>query len=293
MKHNETFTIISCMVPLVVLSPPPVEGNELIIYSKEGSEIYARHWNDQLKAWSEVSYKKGKIIFSLYPKPKHIEESGVTAFSLDKNSLSPAGDIILIQRVQRGELYLENGGTKATETSYCDAINMKTGCVMQTRPASYCSGTWGKNWKPSYPEYTAPSGLETTSPSDILSSIKRLKTPPDKAEAINSYIYMSIESYLSCYPLAPSNLSELNDIGFYLAEGGDTLSALRIYRKLEKAYPSRVVLKLNIADALWETENKAEAGPYYKKYRAGMKEHGLLKKIPARVDERIKYLSHK
>lgn len=266
------------------------------IQGGDNSSITFRDWSDWSKAWKSAEYKNPYKKIAIY---KTKQSDNVTsqqkrediAISTTQQKLSPSGRYILINRSQFGALYLEDGSTKTTEVTHCDVIDMKNGCLILTRPAEYCSGTWSdEKWIPTSSDYQAIDAptLETPSPAKIIKQIKNIGTPTDKAESAIDYMYMGTDSYLSCYPPTTNNVRELNDIAFFLAEGGDNYNALNIYRALEKVSPSRIVLKLNIADALWETNKHPEAKKYYSEYKEKMEHSGCSRKIPTRVTERLK-----
>lgn len=106
--------------------------------------------------------------------------------------------------------------------------------------------------------------------------------------------YDAIKSYLSTerlerlnldYPLGPSTVVAYNDFGYALAQAGEYDKAYRLLAQVEKNFPDRVVLKLNIADVLWEMD-KARSTVYYKSYVDLMTKAGKTKLIPAKAIER-------
>jgi hypothetical protein len=89
---------------------------------------------------------------------------------------------------------------------------------------------------------------------------------------------------MACHPPA-QNVQAFNDLGFYLAEGGNDEFALKFYRGVE-AVGKRTVLMLNMADSLWRLNRKGEAQRYYREYGEAMTAAGKAQKIPQRVAER-------
>ncbi|WKV83982.1 hypothetical protein LJJ44_23445 [Pseudomonas sp. B24_DOA] len=89
---------------------------------------------------------------------------------------------------------------------------------------------------------------------------------------------------MACHPPAQS-VQAYNDLGFYLAEGGNDELALKFYRGVE-AVGKRTVLMLNMADSLWRLDRQEEAQRYYREYGEAMTAAGKAQKIPQRVVER-------
>lgn len=76
-----------------------------------------------------------------------------------------------------------------------------------------------------------------------------------------------------------------NDFGYALAEAGQYDEAYRLLAEVERSFPNRVVLKLNIADVLWELD-KDRSAVYYKEYVGMMQKAGKAKLIPTKALER-------
>jgi tetratricopeptide (TPR) repeat protein len=98
---------------------------------------------------------------------------------------------------------------------------------------------------------------------------------------------MGVDSYMSCAP-SEKNVAEYNDIGFFLAQGGENEAAMEFYKNLLRVAPDRIPLKINIADSLFALGKQKDARDYYLAYRNAMIAKGSLDKVPARVDARIK-----
>ncbi|EJM28371.1 tetratricopeptide repeat protein [Pseudomonas sp. GM25] len=105
-------------------------------------------------------------------------------------------------------------------------------------------------------------------------------------DAIKSYLRPErLEQLKSDYPLGSSTVVAYNDFGYALAQAGEYEKAYQLLAQVEKSFPDRVVLKLNIADVLWEMD-KARSTAYYKSYVDLMTEAGKTKLIPAKAFER-------
>ncbi|PAU55467.1 type IV pilus biogenesis/stability protein PilW [Pseudomonas sp. PICF141] len=246
----------------------------------DGAALKFSSWDKDVAVWKRATFSKNNLSFNLY-------ESGSTpsiGLGVNSDSLAPSRKYALIQRTVFGEL---NDGQQitSTEKSYCDMVSMDTGCVLLSRPAEACSGSWkGVNWSTDGGEVIAPK-LETITPKELVKSAAAISDAASRALAIKDQMFMGVDSYISCYPPA-KNVQALNDLGFYLAQAGDDLSALKIYRGVETT-GKRTVLMLNIADSLWNMKKTSEAIEYYKRYSDAMNADGKSAKIPVRVPERI------
>lgn len=198
--------------------------------------------------------------------------------------LSPDKKTLLLDPVSFGMLSVESGEEKLVSQQHCDVISMETGCVLAERSASFCVGKWvGNQWVSNDGEVFNPV-LETKPPKDLLRHVVD-EPAQSRAESIEwSLSFLSPESYMACHPPV-RNVQAFNDLGFYLAEGGNDTLALKFYRGVE-AVGKRTVLMLNIADSLWRLGRKDEAQRYYSQYRDAMSTDGKAQKIPQRVVER-------
>jgi hypothetical protein len=105
-------------------------------------------------------------------------------------------------------------------------------------------------------------------------------------DAIKSYLSPGrLEQLKTDYPISKSTVVAYNDLGYALAQAGEYNKAYQVLTEVEKNFPDRVVLKLNIADVLWETD-KSRSTAYYKKYVELMQKAGKTKLIPAKALDR-------
>ncbi|WP_397449498.1 tetratricopeptide repeat protein [Pseudomonas sp. NA-150] len=265
------------MIAALLFAGKNAHGDEKVLEGRGNSVLRLGAWDGKAAGWSKVSYSNGQHEFDVY---------GVVAADANSEALSPDKSKVFVQRVEFGEVTDQDGVTLNTENQYCDLLSMDTGCVMLSRPAEFCSGSWsGSVWRTEEGD-SIKLGLETESPRELLKTIAKLKTNENRMRFIERAMYMGVESYLACYP--PSDdPSGVNDIGFYLAEGGGDKNALLLFRSVESVAPDRIVLKVNIADSLWSVGRKAEAYRYYTMYREAMKNAGKSNAIPARVLGRL------
>ena len=258
--------------------------SEKIFYGINDSEVSMSMWSDNFRSWTYIEHRRGSEIFPIYMLSPR---ATVPAFVVDTASgQSSAGNKFLaVQRTELGELTNEKGDIETTEKTYCDIVDISTGCVLLNKPAEYCSGSWvGDKWQRDNGDLMTIE-LETPSPEKITKSLSGLEGT-NRAGMIREYMYMGVESYLACYP-PKAKVQVFNDLVFFLAEGGDNYNAMKLYRELEKISPSRVVLKLNIADALWVDGKRSEAREYYSSYKSLMESSGREKLVPKRVRDRL------
>ncbi|RAV30770.1 tetratricopeptide repeat protein [Sinomicrobium soli] len=107
----------------------------------------------------------------------------------------------------------------------------------------------------------------------------------------NSKIYLGIDRYKSLLgkiKLSEDNLTEYNDIAYYLEQAKAYDEAIFILKKIISKFPERTVAYINLGDAYWGVNNISKAKESYIKYINYIKKEGKDKKIPKRVMERIK-----
>ncbi|WP_155631494.1 tetratricopeptide repeat protein [Burkholderia cepacia] len=85
-----------------------------------------------------------------------------------------------------------------------------------------------------------------------------------------------------------ADVEDVNNMAFYLVENGRSDDAIPVLRAIIDKFPTRVVARLNLADAYWSSDDKELAISQYKEYVKQMNGKGLSKKIPPRVFVRIK-----
>jgi hypothetical protein len=107
-------------------------------------------------------------------------------------------------------------------------------------------------------------------------------------EALKSYLTQErLDLLLREAPVSRVNSGIYNDFGFALGEAGSNKVAYSLLSKVEAVTPERVVLKLNIADVLWDSD-KAKSKRYYQDYIAAMRGQGKERLVPSKAMERIK-----
>lgn len=108
-------------------------------------------------------------------------------------------------------------------------------------------------------------------------------------EAIKSYLNARrLQQLLLEYPVNMSTVIIYNDFGYALGQTGENVRAYEVLKEVEKKYPERVVLKLNIADVLWES-NKYESKAYYREYISLMRKAGKERLIPVGVFDKLNF----
>lgn len=87
--------------------------------------------------------------------------------------------------------------------------------------------------------------------------------------------------------LKSSNLSQYNDIGYYLERSKIYDEAIYVLEKVVEKFPKRTVAYINLGDAYWGLGDQSKAKEAYKKYTVQMEKKNKSGKIPPRVRERI------
>jgi hypothetical protein len=106
-------------------------------------------------------------------------------------------------------------------------------------------------------------------------------------EAVVEYLNDErIENLITSQPINHGNVPSYNNLGFALVEAGGVKSGYLLLKKVEKITPDRLVLKLNIADALWLLD-RSKSIPYYQAYALRMRQADKGDRIPPRVLERF------
>ena len=93
---------------------------------------------------------------------------------------------------------------------------------------------------------------------------------------------------LSANEMNVVSVEKLNDYGFYLWKNGMPTEAVKVLRVVVKRNCDRIPAYLNLADALWDIDEKSEAYKNYDIYVKKMKISGKENKIPERVLVRIR-----
>jgi hypothetical protein len=237
-----------------------------------------------LSAWSTSIVTSATASFTANGKtfPLYVSDIGVDT---DSDWLSPDKKTLLVNRAVYGVVSGSDGVGIPTQRTYCDVISMETGCVLLQRDARFCSGKWvGNRWTSDDGEVLKPD-METLSPQALLRQVSGMQHAQSRADSIEwNLLFMSADAYMACHSPA-RNVQALNDLGFFLAEGGNDALALAFYRGVETV-GKRTVLMLNMADSLWRLNRKDEAQRYYSEYGESMKTAGKAQRIPPRVTER-------
>jgi hypothetical protein len=237
-----------------------------------------------LSAWSTSIVTSATASFTANGKtfPLYVSDIGVDT---DSDWLSPDKKTLLVNRAVYGVVSGSDGVGIPTQRTYCDVISMETGCVLLQRDARFCSGKWvGNRWTSDDGEVLKPD-METLSPQALLRQVSGMQHAQSRADSIEwNLLFMSADAYMACHSPA-RNVQALNDLGFFLAEGGNDALALAFYRGVETV-GKRTVLMLNMADSLWRLNRKDEAQRYYSEYGESMKTAGKAQRIQPRVTER-------
>jgi hypothetical protein len=272
------------LLTLLLIRPSYADMAPTDINGAKGSALQFSSWNDRYGGWNDIAYTGANGAFKLYTLPHKVEPTdyGVVASS-DADTISPDKKYLIIQRTEAGEITDEQGNNIISAQAYCDAISLENGCIKKVGGRNECEGTWtGQKFK------MTTGGIfdfskEGVSPKQLITEVSGLSL---RAPALKESLFMGVSSYMACYP-PQGNITEYNNIGFYLAQDGEHLLAMQIYSILLKLAPGRTPLKINVADTLWALNKQDDAKSFYTSYRDAMLKQGRGSKIPARVNERL------
>ncbi|QDF28497.1 tetratricopeptide repeat protein [Halarcobacter anaerophilus] len=97
-----------------------------------------------------------------------------------------------------------------------------------------------------------------------------------------------IKYLLNRFPFTLKNVTQYNNIAYYLQKAGANKEAIYLLEKIIEKYPNRIVAYINLGDAYWDNGDKIKAKEAYKKYIELMKKADKEKRIPIKVEDRIK-----
>ncbi|GEM_PF-4095885 len=117
----------------------------------------------------------------------------------------------------------------------------------------------------------------------ILASFK------SKSLDVSCAVKLANSGELKSENITPKNVSQYNDIGYFLAEGGKFQESAKVLKEVINAVPDRTVAYLNLGDAYWGHADTTLAVMAYLKYSDLMRKDGKSEKAPKRVLDRSKY----
>jgi hypothetical protein len=245
-------------------------------------------WEPFHRGWKSIEYQGVDGSFRLYDFPDLIASERQGIIGSSQNSMvAPDKKYLLIERTEYGVVDDGDGSETNSEQTHCDLVSLATGCVEYSGTAEECDGSWqGGQWivRGVGPLDTSNG---TPAPSKLNEESKKISDAPGRKNLLKNVMYMGVNSYMACYPPGRS-VSDYNDIGYYFAQGGDNKTALKIYKNLLTIAPDRIPLQLNAADSMWALGDKNEAKELYGIYKGLMLSKGLVVKIPARVNDRLR-----
>ncbi|PXF29412.1 hypothetical protein WH50_20850 [Pokkaliibacter plantistimulans] len=119
---------------------------------------------------------------------------------------------------------------------------------------------------------------------------KALRKKYERKEGVGKELLKNVISISDDYSAIKDseNIILLNDVGYYLYLNKEYVAAKHVLRKVEKLSPDRLVMYVNLADVLWELNERVEALRYYQIYVNEMSKQGKELRIPKYVYSRIK-----
>lgn len=122
---------------------------------------------------------------------------------------------------------------------------------------------------------------------DFVSLEKDILNLFENKELLNSkYDLIYFGKILHNKVIINDNLSEINNIAYYLEQAEAYPEAILLLEKIIAQYPSRTVAYINLGDAYWGLNQHDKAKKSYNAYIIQMKEKNKESKIPQRVFKR-------
>ncbi|EIK98378.1 hypothetical protein PMM47T1_00020 [Pseudomonas sp. M47T1] len=273
------------LAPAFASNPP--DQFPATITGTAGHRLEFSEWDERFGGWRKLEFHGAGAPFRMYflaGAPG--DANGGTVTETDTDYLSPDKKIVLIERKEFGLVYPPDEAPVNSEQNYCDAVSMETGCVLASESSNQCDGQWeGNRWKVRNGGIWKFDG-EYRSPAKFAARARTYAADNRRLQSTMDLLSTGVGSYMACFP-PENNVAAYNDIGFYLAQGGQHATALEIYQRLSVIAPDRVPLKLNIADSYWAVGQQGLAKRFYADYRQAMTRKGDAGRIPARVVERL------
>jgi hypothetical protein len=157
---------------------------------------------------SNIYYQNDSRAFFIYPIDKTINQ-----YSLPENAVSESGRYAIINRVVRS---VEEINHSISEVNKCDIIDLSNGCIKYTI-SDDCDVHWDKdelhsdlNPITSTEQHNIFNNIEAPSPDKVSSVLSKVKNGEYYQSDI---LFMSGNTYASCYPVTHKNIIDMNNLG--------------------------------------------------------------------------------
>jgi tetratricopeptide (TPR) repeat protein len=171
----------------------------------------------------------------------------------------------------------------AKSSSECLIVYLKRKIILTANRESelFCAGSWVDDkqpiWKHSYDN--SPDEFQDLSRKSAITNLV----------LNNGKVNFSLDTFNCMNPfLLPSEVEDVNNLGFKLAEEKQYADAVGVYKKVLATSPNRIVTYFNIADSYMALGQKDLAIQNYKTYVRMMMAKKLDAQIPKRVLDAIR-----
>ncbi|WP_321908741.1 hypothetical protein [Paraburkholderia sp. J11-2] len=136
--------------------------------------------------------------------------------------------------------------------------------------------------------YTYESPAEVSK--DVTTELARFNRARESKQTLQKFLnsLSPFDARELAHYITTDNVSDINDLAFYLTDAGRAFDALPALLTINQDFPTRVVAKLNLADAYWKNGYKNDAKIAYAQYVIEMTNRGLDSKIPERARVRAR-----
>lgn len=134
-------------------------------------------------------------------------------------------------------------------------------------------------------EYLSDNQQNTIVRKEISDLVGKISILNDKKRVFSKLDYYTLLEYAS--NMSVENVQQLNDLGYYLWKEGFYEKAYQLVRTVVQDFPDRTVAYLNLADILWDMDDKESASTYYRDYYHRMLSAKKQSRIPDRVFTRM------
>lgn len=135
-------------------------------------------------------------------------------------------------------------------------------------------------------QYEADSNVRAEVVSELNGFLSIRKNPQQVRQYLRAFPQYAIDELVSY--VDATNVEAINDIAYFLIAEGRPEDATPVLTAIVSKFPSRVVAKLNLADAFWDSGFRPQAREQYRAYLSQMKSFGKYALVPMRVTARVK-----
>lgn len=134
------------------------------------------------------------------------------------------------------------------------------------------------------------TGFQENKEPNLINYLNQIKNASNKKNLKKLELFCDpiiIDHLMKITKIHKDNISNYNDIAYYLEQAGAYKEAISLLEKIIIKFPERTVAYINLGDAYWELQNIKNAKEAYQKYFEQMESEDKLDKIPNRIIERL------